>query len=269
MSSSETAVTETKEIRTLCRHIFTDGRRCASPALRGPEGPEPFCYYHHTHRKPVPARHADKQEPGHFWLPEPEDRSAIQHSIGQVLQRIAAGQIDTKRAGQLLYGLQIAMRNLRPEPRDSTPERPVEQTVEDPELGTVAPFAEFSTPWDRAQMRERALLNNIKRLEEQVVKAEAQVAQARQETARITAECDRTQDLFVKNFERVRELESQLNLPTVQAVADLSPRLNPIRTRLYPKTGGRGVLGQQTGHRPGHALHRKLTNRQQPLANSV
>jgi hypothetical protein len=29
------------------------------------------------------------------------------------------------------------------------------------------------------------------------------------------------------------------------------------------------VLGQQTGHRPGHALHRKLTNRQQPLANSV
>src|SRR6059036_3840844 len=32
-----------------CRHIFTDGRRCASPCLRQQE----FCYYHHTTRRPV------------------------------------------------------------------------------------------------------------------------------------------------------------------------------------------------------------------------
>ena len=32
-----------------CRHILTDGRRCASFSLRG----EFFCFYHHTTRRAV------------------------------------------------------------------------------------------------------------------------------------------------------------------------------------------------------------------------
>src|SRR6185312_6614130 len=75
--------------RYQCRHIFTDGRRCGSPSLRHEE----LFYYHHTPRHPVEnpaersARHA------HFDLPLPEDRSAIQSAIGQVLQRIARNQL--------------------------------------------------------------------------------------------------------------------------------------------------------------------------------
>ena len=32
-----------------CRHIFTDGHRCGSPALRN----QHFCYYHHATRRPA------------------------------------------------------------------------------------------------------------------------------------------------------------------------------------------------------------------------
>ena len=35
--------------RFQCRHVFTDGRRCGSPALRT----QNFCYFHHTSRRPI------------------------------------------------------------------------------------------------------------------------------------------------------------------------------------------------------------------------
>ena len=71
------------EKRFQCRRIHTDGRRCASPCLRG----EVFCYYHHSTRKPVSSTELEARR-GHqstFDLPLPEDRSAIQLSIGEVL----------------------------------------------------------------------------------------------------------------------------------------------------------------------------------------
>jgi hypothetical protein len=128
-----------------CRHIFTDGHRCASPCLRGEE----FCYYHHTTRKPIANPKQRRSRHSTFHLPLPEDRSAIQSSIGEVLQRIAANDIDPRRAGLLLYGLQIASLNLpkqqntqrhaRPEPVET-----VEEITIDPTLGVMAPRAEVS-----------------------------------------------------------------------------------------------------------------------------
>ncbi len=130
-----------------CRHIFTDGHRCASPCLRG----EDFCYYHHTTRKPVANPRQRRSRRSTFDLPLPEDQSSIQHSIGQVLQRIASNDIDPRRAGLLLYGLQIASLNLpKPKPaatRDSD-ELGESQTVDeitiDPDLGALAPQTEFN-----------------------------------------------------------------------------------------------------------------------------
>jgi hypothetical protein len=129
-----------------CRHIFTDGRRYASPCLRQEE----FCYYHHTTRRPVENPRHRRSRRSTFHLPLPEDRSAIQSSIGQVLQRIAANDIDPRRAGLLLYGLQIASLNLpKPQPasRDRKHEDEVPETVEeiviDPQLGALAPRAEI------------------------------------------------------------------------------------------------------------------------------
>ena len=129
--------TETK--RYQCRHIFTDGHRCGSICLRG----EPFCYYHHTTRRPAPRQSLGKKSS--FDLPLPEDRSAIQASIGIILQKIASNDLDPKRAGLLLYGLQIASLNLPKQQlhRDEdAPEQVVEITT-DPELGTLAPESEI------------------------------------------------------------------------------------------------------------------------------
>jgi len=127
------------ETRYQCQHIQLSGLRCGSPALRN----EPFCYHHHTTRRPAstkPIAHCGHHS--EFDLLLPEDRSAIQHNIGLILQRIATNQIDPRRAGLLLYGLQIATANLRtaqkskqphlpPNPSGSLDEEPEQEGVPD------------------------------------------------------------------------------------------------------------------------------------------
>ena len=97
--------------RFQCRHVFTDGRRCGSPALRT----QNFCYFHHTSRAPIQDAPTRKRRQSTFQLPNPADlseRSGIQHTIGLILRRIATNEVDPRRAGLLLYGLQIASLNL-------------------------------------------------------------------------------------------------------------------------------------------------------------
>jgi hypothetical protein len=121
-----------------CRHIFTDGRRCASPCLRAEE----LCYYHHTTRRPIAKAPARKARRGTFLLPSPADlmdRSGIQLAIAEVLQRIASNDIDPRRAGLLLYGLQTASINLPKAPAKAEPITLVDEIVEHPTLGTLAP----------------------------------------------------------------------------------------------------------------------------------
>ena len=125
--------------RYQCRHIFTDGHRCGSICLRG----EPFCYYHHTTRKPAPRKSLGSH--ASFDLPLPEDRSAIQSAIGTIIQRIASNDLDPRRAGLLLYALQIASLNLpkqQPQRDEDAPEQ-VHEITTDPELGTLAPQTEI------------------------------------------------------------------------------------------------------------------------------
>ena len=101
--------------RYQCRHIFTEGRRCGSPTGRG----EDLCYNHHTTRRPVEDPRQRKTRTATLDLPMPEDRSAIQYAIGQILSAIAANAIDPRRAGLLL---------LRPPDRQRQPPAPKPQT---------------------------------------------------------------------------------------------------------------------------------------------
>jgi hypothetical protein len=156
--------TETPK-RFQCRHIFTDGHRCGSPCLRG----EDLCYYHHTTRKPAPHPRTRRSRRAAFEILLPEDRSAIQHSIGQVLQRIAANDIDPRRAGLLLYGL--------PKPQATQPEL-VEETTTHPELGTLAPPAEVG----KAVQRKSAVTLLIEKMLERDEQKE-QDEQDRQKSA--------------------------------------------------------------------------------------
>ena len=137
-----TDIQTTTTTRFQCRHIFTDGHRCQSPNLRG----ENFCYYHHTTRQPVPKQELSRRKTRRatFHIPLPEDRSAIQHTIGEVLQRLASNDLDTKRAGLLLYGLQIASQNLpKPHP-EAKPQPTIEEISQDPTHGPLAPITEFT-----------------------------------------------------------------------------------------------------------------------------
>ncbi len=131
--------------RFQCRHIFTDGHRCGSPSLRH----EHFCYYHHTTRRPKQPTHHDPflnpPNETNFVLPIPEDRRAVQQALGEIMNKLAANALDPRRAGLLLYALQIASANIKPT-RTKEAQRDEEDTVEeitvDPVHGTLAPIAE-------------------------------------------------------------------------------------------------------------------------------
>jgi hypothetical protein len=124
-----------------CRHVLASGTSCNSPALTESN----WCYFHtrlyqrqgqrraarHTHRRPdgrfaaLPAPEGSTTETIDYGpypvgasapaapldLPPVEDTESIQLALIDVLQALAANQIDTKRAGLLLYGLQVASSN--------------------------------------------------------------------------------------------------------------------------------------------------------------
>jgi hypothetical protein len=89
-----------------CRHIKASGTKCEAPALKG----EQFCYFHSRSRAHA-RRHVDYYQA--IEIPLLEDRSAIQHALTEVARAIANNNMDTKRAGVLLYSLQIASQNAR------------------------------------------------------------------------------------------------------------------------------------------------------------
>jgi hypothetical protein len=178
-----------------CRHIHVDGRRCGSPCLRN----ELFCYYHHTTRKPIAPNDlaTRKARSVHFDLPNPDERSSIQSAIGEVLQRIAANEIDVKRAGLLLYGLQIASLNLPKANATARLEDPVEEITIDPTYGALA------VP---ARIDENALKGKARHFFERLAREKA----ARQEAERQQAE----------RREEVASPGAPSIIPTLQAVAE-------------------------------------------------
>jgi len=91
-----------------CRNIGPEDRRCGSPAMRG----ESFCYHHHQTRRPVENLRHRQARQSTFSLPHPNSRGEIQQALGTLMVRIAANDIDLRRAGLLLYALQIANSNL-------------------------------------------------------------------------------------------------------------------------------------------------------------
>jgi hypothetical protein len=154
-----------------CRHIHAAGHRCGSRSLREQE----FCYFHQTTRKPAPQVLYETPSKATFTLPYPEDRAAIQQAIGEILNRLTTNNLDTKRAGLLLYALQIATQTLPPEPREPTskskrhhlhyeingPDLDENETPEDIEyhetLGPLAPVAEYIEEEERPIIGRRLL----------------------------------------------------------------------------------------------------------------
>jgi hypothetical protein len=99
----------------LCRHLRTNGTQCDSPSLRG----APYCFFHaRLHGRHNAIRQAPETQPPptasqHIQLAPLEDCESIQISLSVVINALATGQLETKRATALLYGLQLASINAR------------------------------------------------------------------------------------------------------------------------------------------------------------
>src|SRR5215471_8915423 len=97
-----------------CRHIFTSGKKCQSPALKD----QTFCYFHsNTRKRPTPANQPydpySEPQTTILALPALEDADAIQLALSDVILALAANRIDPRRARILIYGLQVASQNNR------------------------------------------------------------------------------------------------------------------------------------------------------------
>ena len=126
------------EIRR-CQHIKTNGTQCGSPALRN----ETLCHYHRESRpERVEVCGENGQACGQILVPVFEDASSIQTMVRQVTILLLQGKIDSKKAGQVLYGLQIASANLKRMELEKP--RPV-QVVVDEEKVAETPLG--MTPW--------------------------------------------------------------------------------------------------------------------------
>lgn len=119
----------------LCRHIRTNGLQCKSPALSEKD----YCFYHdRLYRRHSPFRYTEAARgyllPGRdLELTALEDRESVQLALSLVINALATGQLETKRATALLYGLQTASNNaarLRPAAFDLDIVRTTEITPE-------------------------------------------------------------------------------------------------------------------------------------------
>ena len=93
----------------LCRHTKTNGLTCKSPALRT----SAFCHFHQKLHRTRPVTISGG--PGlstHLFHPL-FDRPSIQRALSVVVSRLSTNQISTRDAGRMLFGLQMALSNLK------------------------------------------------------------------------------------------------------------------------------------------------------------
>jgi hypothetical protein len=93
----------------LCQHIKMSGDRCGAPALRN----QKFCRFHNwCGAVQVDVSTSATVPAAPFLLPVLEDAASIQLAITQVCEHLLHRRLDAKKAGVLLYAMQVASSNL-------------------------------------------------------------------------------------------------------------------------------------------------------------
>ena len=99
-----------------------------------------FCYFHARLHSTTKLGVMDD-----VTLPIPEDFAAIQESLGTLFDAILNSRIDSRKAAQLLWGLQIASNNL---PRKKTPDpKTVPSITRNKNGDELAPVINVCDPW--------------------------------------------------------------------------------------------------------------------------
>jgi hypothetical protein len=125
-----------------CQHIKVNGDRCGSPALRDRK----FCHFHdRCSPVQVDVSTSATVPPAPFFLPVLEDAPSIRLAIAQICEHLLHRRLDAKKAGVLLYAMQVASSNLdrpskdRPskdKSEDKTKDNSEEESAEAPSLPT-------------------------------------------------------------------------------------------------------------------------------------
>ena len=87
-----------------CHHIKEDGAYCGSPALRERK----YCYYHlmQRGRRLRRARALRDNQPYRLEIQSLDNLYAVRAALTDIAQALAAGQLDARTAGKLLYAIQ-------------------------------------------------------------------------------------------------------------------------------------------------------------------
>ena len=110
-----------------CRHVKEDGAYCGSPALRDRK----YCYYHlmQRGRRLRRARALRDNLPYRLEIQSLDNPYAIRDAITDIAQALAAGQLDPRTAGKLLYAIQqVSATNRRIELMEAAAAKETTQT---------------------------------------------------------------------------------------------------------------------------------------------
>ncbi|NYF79679.1 hypothetical protein [Granulicella arctica] len=131
----------------LCRHIKANGIQCRAVALTE----NPFCYAHdrmhrfHKSYRLHPMAKSYLNYTNSIQLNALEDRESVQLAISQVVNALATNQLESKRAAVLLYGLQLAARNITLlKPAETNTVRSVQTTSDGLDLAEANPTLELT-----------------------------------------------------------------------------------------------------------------------------
>jgi hypothetical protein len=100
-----------------CAHIKAGGEKCQLAAMRG----QRFCHFHFNVLEKIGR---SPEQPCAF--PVLENAASVQLAVMNVIARLLNNQIETKTAGLILYGLQLASANMGRE-RELFPPPPQEE----------------------------------------------------------------------------------------------------------------------------------------------
>ena len=117
-----------------CRHVKPDGAYCGSPALRDRK----YCYYHlmERGRRLRRARALRDNLPYRLEIPCLDNLYAVRTALTDIAQAIAAGQLDPRAAGKLLYAIQqVTAANRRIEQMEAAAAKDPVPQVRAPLLG--------------------------------------------------------------------------------------------------------------------------------------
>jgi hypothetical protein len=230
-----------------CRHIFTSGRKCQSPALTD----QTFCYFHSNTRKKTAPAHQPYDPYTHpnetvLALTPLEDADAIQLALSDVVLALAANRIDPRRARILIYGLQVASLNHRHRAavaiKEEAPEKAIVREAHKHADGTlIGPEKQTPDP-EEIKERERPSLGAILLREVQLMRQRKAEEEARQKAEAAASDTTQKEQPGVPHPERSEGWDQQpipATIPQIQAVADTprAPRASLLRPGIFRALG--------------------------------